>query len=234
MNVADIMTMARLDSNTSSSLTWLSDAELIKDVNIIYHEIENRLVDEIYDNLFYTEFTTNLVASQYRYQLPTSNWWNTGLKKILEVWVKYKADQTNYEPVRQKRSSRVSWFDDSSRSAWDRFYDLVWEYIDIYPQPLENVTDWLFIKWVADLPDLTTTTGESDVFPWQPNLRQYHYLIVDWLKERIYRKKWETNEANNARVIFEDSMKKAIKRIKGRNQEPQQADYTTLYNHYGK
>ena len=73
MNVADIMAMARLDSNTSSSLTGLSDDELILDLNVVYHEIENTLVDEIYDNFFYTEFTTNTVADQYRYQLPTSS-----------------------------------------------------------------------------------------------------------------------------------------------------------------
>jgi len=89
MDVSVIIAKSRVQTNTS--VGQKSDALMLQDLNIVYKEIFSRLSTK---SKKYTRQTykTNTVASQNEYQIPKPAVADTGIKRVLNIQVKYSSD----------------------------------------------------------------------------------------------------------------------------------------------
>jgi hypothetical protein len=89
MDVSVIIAKSRIQSNTSAGQK--SDALMLQDLNIVYKEIFSRLATK---NKKYTRQTYSVasVAGQNEYQIQKPTASKTGLKRVLNISVKYSSD----------------------------------------------------------------------------------------------------------------------------------------------
>ncbi len=70
-SVAQIMDMSRLLCNKSAAMSGLSNADLLPYLNtFVYAKIQEAIRKRVDSEYFSYEFTTNIVATQDKYQLP--------------------------------------------------------------------------------------------------------------------------------------------------------------------
>jgi hypothetical protein len=70
-----------------------TDTQAIEDLNIIYHDIENTIITEIWEDFFWDYFISDTVIWQSEYSLPTWITWDyTSLYKSLAISIKYDND----------------------------------------------------------------------------------------------------------------------------------------------
>lgn len=214
MDFADIITLARTQTNTS--IGQISDATMLIYGNIAYHLIENRIIKEISDDYFYTYFTTNLTSWTNEYTIPASSSTVKWVKRILSVEVKYSAtDPTRTLAVNRQNDNYwvaidyLATYQDKSNPI----YDIKDSSIFLYPTPTETVSWWLVMQAIVNLIDLTLSDTEDKIFPNATELRAWHYMIAEWMKQFIYDNKQQEQEKINAINNFEINLRNMIKSI---------------------
>lgn len=108
MTVPNILQYARELTSTSSASTGFSDASLLPYLNMVYHTVENHIVSKIDEDYFVSEFYTNTVADQERYEWQGGSSTTVGFKKILEVMVKWKTTDTKYSIIKSNENRHDS------------------------------------------------------------------------------------------------------------------------------
>lgn len=195
MDAASIFTMAReLAGNVSSTDSRFTDANLLKYAQIARHEIENSIITNVDEDFFYRTFKVDTVANQSEYNFQTSTSTQIGMKKILSAGIKYTSNDIYYKPINPCPTNNFDKYIDELRANNNEsqaFFTLKNSSIFLYPAPKEAVVNGLTVEAIVTLPDLTTTSTETDIFP-NSELRDYHYVIALGIVPYIHKilKQW--------------------------------------------
>lgn len=193
-SVANILDMARLQCNKTENMSWLSNAELLPFLNaFVYARTQEEIRRKVDWEYFTYTFTTNIVDGQDKYLLPQADTTTPWVLKIIEVWLLVKSTDDYYTTIYEKGTKTVDRFTDyEALNASTPYYDKRNGYLYLYPTPTEDIDDWLKILASVTLPDLETTSTEDEIFPNHQQLRQFHSVLIAWMREVIYQIAWDT------------------------------------------
>lgn len=182
MTVNEILDFWTLNAGTTTAQVWATNALLF--ANIVYHELEEAIRNEINEDYFYDYFTTDTVANQTEYVLEPQTSSTNGINKIISVGIKWNTTDTTFKPVRAYSSSglydTVEWTL-TNQSQGDPFYIVKDTSLFIYPAPTVAVDDGLRVHASINLVNLLAGWAESTVkIP--PN---FHYVISLGMKRYI-------------------------------------------------
>jgi len=200
MDVSVILAKSR--TQTSTSAWQKSDAFMLADLNIVYKEIFSRLATK---SKKYTRQTykTNSVVWQSEYQIPKSSVTDTGLKRVLNINIKYSSDG-DYLPCKLYDTSTAV---DSEATDKNNPYCIVRDgSIFVYPAPTAVVSDWIIIEWQYIPLDLTLTTTSTQI----KLESEYHDLLVYWLNMRNFGDKQLFDKQAIQKNMFEEWMLRCI------------------------
>lgn len=200
MDVSVIIAKSRVQTNTS---VWQkSDALMLQDLNIVYKEIFSRLATK---SKKYTRQTykTNTVANQNEYQIPKPSVTETGLKRVLNIQVKYSSGW-EYIPCKVYDTSIAV---DSEASNENNPYCIQRDgSIFLYPAPTNVVADWIIIEWQYVPLDLEIATESSNI----KLASEYHDILVSWLNMWNFWDKQLFDKQAVMKAQFEEGMARMI------------------------
>jgi len=231
--VAQLMNMARLQCNKTSSMSWLSDADLLPFLNVfVYSRMQEAIRKKVDGEYFTYTYTTNIVEDENKYLLPQATTTVRWVLKVIEVTMLETTTSDYYTVIREKwakHSTRSS--DYEEENANPPYYDMRNGYLYLYPTPLVNITNGLKILASVTLPDLLTTSVETDIFPNHQEMRQFQDVIVAWLAAQIYGISWDTALRQAAQQEFETALQNMCWSLQ-KGQEPiywEEPDLSHLY-----
>lgn len=202
MNSAQIIQQARLTTGTDASMTGFSDVDLEPILNLAYHDVWDWAVASFEEDLFYAEYKTDTVVSQAKYQI------NASFQKIMELWIKWDST-SEYEVITQT--------EETYRVGENKYYDIQGDYITLSKAPEYAVVEWLYVKVVTALTDITSASIDAQVFPWCMYKPELQKLLVRSLRPRLYMLKWQINEKQVADWDYEREKDKAKMLIRSQN-----------------
>lgn len=219
--VAQLMDMARLQCNKTSSMSWLSNADLLPFLNtFVYARMQEDIRKKVDWEYFTYTYTTNIVDDESKYLLPQADSTTPWVLKIIEVAIKETSTSDYFKVIYEKWTKHVDWFTDyEAVNAVNPYYDKRNGYLYLYPTPTENITDGLKILASVTLPDLETTTVEADIFPNHQQLRQFQNVIVAGLMTQIYWITWDTEMKQITKQEFESELQQMCWSLQ-KGQEP--------------
>lgn len=223
MDVSTILQLARETTNTSSSMTNLSDSSLLPYLNIVYHDLEDAITAKVDSDYFVKEFYTNTVDGQERYQMREATSTQQWRKRLLEVGIKRDDEQDYYKKLPIMDSNQDDVFSDkdkAERVESDGSVDVLGKYMFVYPAPTTAVVAWLYVLASTTMIDLLVAWSESDIFPDNPELRNFHQLLVIGMKRWIYQLKWQVKEKNDAMNEYEMEKRRMVMSIRNRTSQP--------------
>lgn len=104
-----------------------------------------------------------------------------------------------------------------------RFYN---DSVMIYPVPTEYVANWIKLEWIYNLPDLTTSSTEADIkIP-----KQYHDVLIYWLRRKAYEHREMFNEAWAAYAMYIQLREQMINKMDWRDRSPLEERLPNLYH----
>jgi hypothetical protein len=182
MTVDEILSFWALNAGTTTAQVWATNALLF--ANIVYHELEEAIRNEINEDYFYDYFTTDTVANQTEYVLQAQTSSSAGINKIISVGIKYATADTTFSPLRPYTSSGLYDTEEwtiTNQSQGDPFYIVKDNSIFIYPAPTVAVDDGLRVHASVNLVNLLAGWAESTVkIP-----VNFHYVIAKGMKRYI-------------------------------------------------
>lgn len=190
MNIADLLTFTR--DQWWATTAQVTDTELLRYLNIAYHDLEWWIRAEVDAEFRWDIFTTNLVLGQNEYTLQTASATSQGITGIKRVEVLRDSDNTYYSTLKR-------WTLDDQTYATGQIEDIIptdegffdvkdWS-LFLFPTPENSVTNWLKAHALVTLIDLVSGWAETTIFPKHTELRGYHYAIGLWALEFILRQK---------------------------------------------
>lgn len=141
MDVSTIITKSR--RQTGTTVGQKTDDLMLDDLNTVYFDIFQRLATK---SKKYTRQTykTTPVIWQNEYQVPKQDSVITGLKRVLNIQIKYTSDW-DFIPCKMYDSSFPV---DTDYEDYDNPYCVVRDdSFFVYPAPTVAVTDWLVVEW---------------------------------------------------------------------------------------
>lgn len=232
MTVDQIISLARTLTYTDSG--QVSDADALIFLNIVYHDIYSRIVNEVDEDYFWDVFSADTIENQNEYVLPLWSATTQWLFKITRVEVKRKSTDSYFRNVPswtlsnyQKRSD--VWIQ-NNLTLEKEFYDIRENSIFIYPKPTEAITWWIKVSGIKTLIDLVSGGEENTIFPLNPELRAYHNILALGMVKYINMTKGKTNEKNDAVSEYEREVQKMMSHIGNRNTWPVEIPHDRDYN----
>lgn len=201
MNWASLST--ELLSNTGTTASNYSDTNRWIDLNKSYHYIEDCLTQEIGENYFYNEFTTDTtVAWQKEYTLPENIAWNLDwVNKTLGVSIDYGNGYKKATKVDvQSLDKDISWYETNVSTEYP-VYTIQDNSVMIFPVPTATTIGDIKMYVVQNLIDITASTAEDDIFNGKIH-KKYHYLIALWAEQYSYIRRWLKQESQEAEARF--------------------------------
>ena len=116
MDVSTILQLARETTNTSSSMTNLSDSSLLPYLNIVYHDLEEAITNKVDTDYFVKAFYTSTIDGQERYQMREATSTQQGRKRLLEIGIKWDAEQDYYKKLPIRDTNQDDVFTDQDKS----------------------------------------------------------------------------------------------------------------------
>ncbi len=223
----------------SVSVSQYTPAMQIEDTNVIYHQIEDFIVSEIWEGFFWDILQpTTTVVWQSEYNFPTWLTWNfNSANKIEAISIKYTST-SSYVPAREVNRQIYTQQNDltvlaTQQPVSDPIYFIADNSIFIYPTPLEAVTNWINWYGIKSLADITASTTDANMFNWKIPLK-YYYMLSDWLAQFILATKVLKQESEIAKDIFEKkTLRSLINKLWNRKtgiQLRQSPDLSSLHN----
>lgn len=207
MDVSVIISKSR--TQTSTSVGQKSDALMLADLNTVYKEIFSRLAvwSKKYTRQTYKVPLT--VVWQSEYQIPKfwslDSLWEviTGLKRVLNIYVKYSSD-SDYIPCKIYDTSIAV---DSEASDTNNPYCIVRDgSIFLYPAPTVAVTGWIVVDWQYIPLDLTLATTSANIkLP-----VEYHDILLSGLNMWNYWDKQIFDKQGLMKQAFEEWITRMI------------------------
>lgn len=201
MNWATIITELR-SATWTTSLNY-SDTLALIDLNKSYHYIEDCIMQEIGENYFYQEFTTDTtVAGQKEYTFPENISWNLDwVNKVLSISIDYwngykKATKVDVQSL----DKDISWYETNVSTEYP-IYTIQDNSVMIFPVPTATTIWDIRYYVVQNLIDLTASTAEWDVFNGKIH-KKYHPLIALGAEQYAYIRRNLKNDAQEAEERF--------------------------------
>jgi hypothetical protein len=210
------------------TVAQVPDVAMLRYFNRALHRTENEIVRFLKDNYFReTAKALNTVNGTAIYNLP--GWNSTGpdswsfpmFKKLLQLTVQYWTDLAPCKAVQKDYSALDR---PLSRYATNQpfqlpFYILMWSeqpiQVQIFPTPTVAVTGWITIDYEASQADMLITDNVNVI----PLDRQYHYVIEEWMRYRVNkRRKWvwsaeATASLNEFKMVTNDMLSELSDRL---------------------
>lgn len=225
MDLSSINTMSRLNTGTTS--TNLSDAVLLTLTNVTYRELINIITSRVNEDFFYDEWTTSTVATQREYTFPIRDASTNGLKKLINVWVKYTTTAQDYTQLTPDKFSNLTrnptYFEDNQSSS-EPFFAVADKSVFIYPVPTESVTSGILLYGISDPKELILGASESDIkIP-----LDYHHLIVLGNEYKIYKTRQLKQEEATAYSYFVTECNRMVTELSDRIVKPLESQLPSL------
>jgi hypothetical protein len=155
------------------------------------------------------------VVWQCEYTLPTDFTWNFDSANKIE-WISIKYSSTTwFVPAREvNRQTTLQWKDleelATSQSSADPIYFVADNSYFIFPAPQEAIAWGIKMYWIKSLADITASTTEADMFNGKIPTK-YFYMLSDWMAQFILKSKWQKQEAQASKQIFENETLRSLK-----------------------
>jgi len=220
MSVLNIINKAR--RLTYTDISQYTNTEWLEDLNEVYADLVTDIIQDVNEDYFYDEFTTDLVQWQYEYQFQAPTATTTGMNKVKELFVNYwawykEASQVvnlqfpaDYLAVNQDKEHPIFTIKDNS--------------VFLYPTPTQSINEWLKANVTIIPRDLLLTDTDTDI----KIQRQYHKLLFFGLLPYVYQQIWMLNEKNDSLQTYERLKLDLINKLTDRNLSPLEVPMLSL------
>lgn len=205
MTTQEIINRARRLCYTNS--VQYNDTQALEDLNIIYNDICNSIIQEVNEWFFWDIFKTDTVVWQSEYTFPNN------VLKVEEIYINYwdwYVKAINKELI---SLTKDAWYYEEYESKTSPFYEIKDWSIFIYPTATEITTDW--VKMRAIITPVDVTISDTVVIP-----TEYHYIISEWMKQFIYQSRGKTNEKNDAELEYKNKKEDMLFQLTDRRNTP--------------
>ena len=214
MTIQDLLEEAYEDTNTSTANYPYSKA-LIK-FNEIYEEVW-RMIVTTQEDYFWTYWNTDLQAWAREYKIEredttyTDGQWVTHtvpwIAKVKKVII--RTDEEN--------SYELPELSDLEESMWMKWWTLKDNHIFLNWTPEKDIENWLEIQWIQNINPVELTDNEVDaIFPWHSDLKQFHKVLMDWLRAELWEHKQDFEKSDRAKARYEEWLEKMKRYISQR------------------
>ena len=217
MTIQDLLEEAYEDTNTSTANYPYTKG--LKKLNEIYSEMY-RMIVTTQEDYFWTYWNTDLQAWAREYKVERERtsyedpdtWdtvyvpWIEKVKKVI-IWTD---EDTSYE---------LPELSDLEESMWMKGWKLKDNHIFLNWTPDKTIENWLEIQWIQNInPVVATDNIEDAIFPWHSDLKQFHKVLMDWLRAELWEHKQDFEKSDRAKARYEEWLEKMKRYISQRVQ----------------
>lgn len=220
MTIQDLLEEAYEDTNTS--IANYPYTKGLKKLNEIYSEMY-RMIVTTQEDYFWTYWNTDLQewAREYKVEREwttyTDQQWVTHnvpwIEKVKKVVIRTNVgwtDEVSYE---------LPELSDLEESDGMKGWKLKDNHIFLNWTPTETIENWLEIQWIQNInPVATTDDIEDAIFPWHSDLKQFHKVLMDWLRAELWEHKQDFEKSDRAKARYEEWLEKMKRYISQRVQ----------------
>lgn len=224
MTIQDLLEEAYEDTNTS--IANYPYTKGLNKLNEIYSEMY-RMIVTTQEDYFWTYWTTNIQEWAREYKVERE--WTTLLD---DEWNPVLDDQWNEikVPWIEKVKKVIIWTDEDTSYELPELSDLEesngmkwWKlkdnHIFLNWTPDKTIEWWLEIQWIQNINPVEATDNEVDaIFPWHSDLKQFHKVLMHWLKKELRDHKQDFDKYNYEKARYEEELEKMKRYISQRVQ----------------
>lgn len=217
MTIQDLLEEAYEDTNTS--IANYPYTKGLKKLNEIYSEMY-RMIVTTQEDYFWTYWTTDLQewAREYKVEREWTSYedpdtWDTvyvpWIEKVKKVII--RTDEEN--------SYELPELSDLEESMWMKGWKLKDNHIFLNWTPEKDIENWLEIQWIQNINPVEATDNIEDaIFPWHSDLKQFHKVLMDWLRAELWEHKQDFEKSDRAKARYEEWLEKMKRYISQRVQ----------------
>lgn len=216
MTIQNLLEEAYEDTNTSTANYPYTKG--LNKLNEIYSEMY-RMIVTTQEDYFWTYWNTDLQewAREYKVEREWTTYtddqwvvhtvpWIEKVKKVI-IW---RDEETSYE------LPELSDLEESTGLKWWTLKD---NHIFLNWTPTETIEWWLEIQWIQNINPVELTDEEVDaIFPWHSDLKQFHKVLMDWLRAELWEHKQDFEKSDRAKARYEEWLEKMKRYISQRVQ----------------
>lgn len=221
MTIQDLLEEAYEDTNTS--IANYPYTKGLKKLNEIYSEMY-RMIVTTQEDYFWTYWTTNLQewAREYKVEREWTSYedpdtWDTvyvpWIEKVKKVVIRTNVgwtDEVSYE---------LPELSDLEEESWYKWWKLKDNHIFLNWTPDKDIENWLEIQWIQNINPVEATDNIEDaIFPWHSDLKQFHKVLMDWLRAELWEHKQDFEKSDRAKARYEEWLEKMKRYISQRVQ----------------
>lgn len=206
MTIQNLLEEAYEDTNTS--IANYPYTKGLNKLNEIYSEMY-RMIVTTQEDYFWTYWNTDLQqwAREYKVEREWTTYtddewvvhtvpWIEKVKKVI-IW---RDEETSYE------LPELSDLEESTGLKWWTLKD---NHIFLNWTPTETIEWWLEIQWIQNINPVELTDEEVDaIFPWHSDLKQFHKVLMDWLRAELWEHKQDFEKSDRAKARYEEWLEK--------------------------
>ena len=217
MTIQDLLEEAYEDTNTSTANYPYTKG--LKKLNEIYSEMY-RMIVTTQEDYFWTYWNTDLQqwAREYKVEREWTSYedpdtWDTvyvpWIEKVKKVVI--RTDEEN--------SYELPELSDLEESTWMKGWKLKDNHIFLNWTPEKDIENWLEIQWIQNINPVEATDNIEDaIFPWHSDLKQFHKVLMDWLRAELWEHKQDFEKSDRAKARYEEWLEKMKRYISQRVQ----------------
>ena len=217
MTIQDLLEEAYEDTNTSTANYPYTKG--LKKLNEIYSEMY-RMIVTTQEDYFWTYWTTDLQqwAREYKVEREWTSYedpdtWDTvyvpWIEKVKKVII--RTDEEN--------SYELPELSDLEESNGMKGWKLKDNHIFLNWTPEKDIENWLEIQGIQNINPVEATDNEEDaIFPWHSDLKQFHKVLMDWLRAELWEHKQDFEKSDRAKARYEEWLEKMKRYISQRVQ----------------
>lgn len=221
MTIQDLLEEAYEDTNTSTANYPYTKG--LKKLNEIYSEMY-RMIVTTQEDYFWTYWTTDLQewAREYKVEREWTSYedpdtWDTvyvpWIEKVKKVVIRTNVgwtDEVSYE------LPELSDLEEACGYKWWKLKD---NHIFLNWTPDKTIENWLEIQWIQNINPVEAEDDIEDaIFPWHSDLKQFHKVLMDWLRAELWEHKQDFEKSDRAKARYEEWLEKMKRYISQRVQ----------------
>lgn len=217
MTIQDLLEEAYEDTNTS--IANYPYTKGLKKLNEIYSEMY-RMIVTTQEDYFWTYWTTDLQewAREYKVEREWTSYedpdtWDTvyvpWIEKVKKVII--RTDEEN--------SYELPELSDLEEACGYKWWKLKDNHIFLNWTPEKDIENWLEIQGIQNINPVEATDNIEDaIFPWHSDLKQFHKVLMDWLRAELWEHKQDFEKSDRAKARYEEWLEKMKRYISQRVQ----------------
>jgi hypothetical protein len=85
--------------------------------------------------------------------------------------------------------------------------------------PEKDIENWLEIQGIQNINPVEATDNIEDaIFPWHSDLKQFHKVLMDWVRAELWEHKQDFEKSDRAKARYEEWLEKMKRYISQRVQ----------------